>query len=352
MDGRGRLDLRRGVGPSGPGERGRPGNSRKRSGLRRRSRAREEARSGHLSADCRSARPPERGHARGRGLPQRPAGGDRRRPALPGHGQRLHPRRGFRRGRPGRVRARRPWPAADRGPRQPWRGETRRLPHARRPGRLFGGIRVSTEATEQVVRTIAETAIENEKYFGDLDAVVGDGDFGYSLARGFEKLLESWSDLDRSNSGTFLKRTGMVIASRIGGTSGPLWGTAFIRAGAAAGDAEVDGEQAVAMLRAAIDGIKTRGQSDVGDKTLLDALVPMTDRLEAEIGKGASAQEAIRAAAAAARAAADATSGMVAKRGRAAYTGERSRGSVDAGATAVAVIAERISETWKQGAAS
>lgn len=211
---------------------------------------------------------------------------------------------------------------------------------------------MSTEATEQVVRTIAETAIDNEKYFGDLDAVVGDGDFGYSLARGFEKLLEGWDDLDRSSSGTFLKRTGMVIASRIGGTSGPIWGTAFIRAGTAAGDAEVDGERVVAMLRAAIDGIKARGQSDVGDKTLLDALVPMTDRLEAELGLGASTEEAIRAAAAAARAAADATSGMVAKRGRAAYTGERSRGSVDAGATAVAVIAERISETWKQGAAS
>jgi len=211
---------------------------------------------------------------------------------------------------------------------------------------------VSIEATEQVVRTIAETAIENEKYFGDLDSVVGDGDFGYSLARGFEKLLESWADLDRSNSGTFLKRTGMVIASRIGGTSGPIWGTAFIRAGAAAGDAEVDGDLVVAMLRAAIDGIKTRGQSDVGDKTLLDTLVPMTDRLAAELGNGASPEEAIRAAAATARETADATSGMVAKRGRAAYTGERSRGSVDAGATAVAVIAERISETWKQGAAS
>lgn len=211
---------------------------------------------------------------------------------------------------------------------------------------------MSTEPTERVVRTIAETAIENERYFGDLDAVVGDGDFGYSLARGFEKLLESWDDLDRSSSGTFLKRTGMVIASRIGGTSGPIWGTAFIRAGAAAGDAEVGGAQVVAMLRAAIDGIKARGQSDIGDKTLLDALVPMTDRLEAEIGRGAGAQEAIRAAAAAAREAADATSGMVAKRGRAAYTGERSRGSVDAGATAVAVIAERISETWKQGAAA
>jgi phosphoenolpyruvate---glycerone phosphotransferase subunit DhaL len=206
--------------------------------------------------------------------------------------------------------------------------------------------------TDHVVRTIAETAIENEKYFGDLDSVVGDGDFGYSLARGFEKLLEGWDDLDRSSAGAFLKRTGMVIASRIGGTSGPIWGTAFIRAGTAAGDAEVTGDLVVAMLRASAEGIKARGQSDVGDKTLLDALVPMTDRLEAELAAGASGQEAIRAAAATAREAADATSGMVAKRGRASYTGERSRGSVDAGAMAVAVIAERISETWKQGASS
>ncbi|MEU4236146.1 dihydroxyacetone kinase subunit DhaL [Actinoplanes sp. NPDC026619] len=207
---------------------------------------------------------------------------------------------------------------------------------------------MSITTTEYVVRTIAETAIENEKYFGDLDSVVGDGDFGYSLARGFEKLLEGWDDLDRTDEGVFLKRTGMVIASRIGGTSGPLWGTAFMRAGAASSH----GDGVVAMLRAAIEGIKARGQAEVGDKTLLDALVPFTDRLSQALDEGAPAEEAIRAAAATAREAADATSGMVAKRGRAAYTGERSRGSVDAGATALAVIAERISETWKQGATS
>jgi len=199
--------------------------------------------------------------------------------------------------------------------------------------------------TEFVVRVIAETAIENEKYFGDLDSVVGDGDFGYSLARGFEKLLEGWDDLDRTNPGTFLRKCGIVITSRIGGTSGPIWGTGFLRAGAAAGDAtELTAEQVVAMLRAAIEGIKARGQSDVGDKTLLDTLVPMTDAL---------ASGGLPAAAVAAREAADATVDMVAKRGRAAYTGERSRGSVDAGAMAVAVLVERISETWpKQGDAS
>ena len=212
----------------------------------------------------------------------------------------------------------------------------------------------SLPTVEKVVRTIAETAVENEKYFGDLDAVVGDGDLGYSLARGFEKVLEGWDGIDRSDAGTFLKRSGMLIASRIGGTSGPLWGTAFLRAGAAAGSAEdLTGEQVVAMVRAAVEGIKARGQSDVGDKTLLDVLVPMADCLEREFAAGADGEQALRAAATVSREAAEATKEMVAKRGRASYTGERSRGSVDAGATAVAVIVERISESWqKRGATS
>jgi phosphoenolpyruvate---glycerone phosphotransferase subunit DhaL len=205
------------------------------------------------------------------------------------------------------------------------------------------------EQAELVVRTIAETAVENEKYFGDLDAVVGDGDFGYSLARGFEKLLEGWDALDRTDVGTFLKKSGMTITSRIGGTSGPIWGTAFLRAGIAAGDsAEISGEQAVAMLRASIDGIKARGQSDVGDKTLLDALVPMADTLEQQLKQGRSVADALTATAAATREAAEATKDMVARRGRAAYTGERSKGSVDAGAMAVAVIVERISQVWSR----
>jgi len=212
------------------------------------------------------------------------------------------------------------------------------------------------QQVELVVRTIGETAIENEKYFGDLDSVVGDGDFGYSLARGFERLLEGWDDLDRTDIGTFLKRSGMIISSRIGGTSGPIWGTAFIRAGMTAGATDrLSSEQVISMLRAASEGIKARGQSDLGDKTLLDTLVPVTDRLESELQSGADGDEALKAAAVTARETAEATKEMVAKRGRAAYTGERSRGSVDAGAMAVAVITERISEVWSgasQGGAS
>jgi dihydroxyacetone kinase-like protein len=200
---------------------------------------------------------------------------------------------------------------------------------------------------EYAVRTIAQTAVDNEKEFGDLDAVVGDGDFGYSLARGFEIVLAEWDTLDRSDPGVFLQKVALIISKRVGGTSGPLWGTAFLRASTAVkGRTEITGADVVAMLRAAAEGIKKRGNSDVGDKTLLDALVPMTDAIEQELTKTTSAAEIAKVAAAAARHAADATTSMQAMRGRASYTGERSIGSPDAGAVGVAVMAERVSADW------
>jgi dihydroxyacetone kinase phosphoprotein-dependent L subunit len=209
----------------------------------------------------------------------------------------------------------------------------------------------SLPVVEFVVRTIALTAVENEQRFCELDAVVGDGDFGYSLARGFEKVLESFDSLDRSNVGIFLKRVGMVLVSRAGGTSGPLWGTAFMRAGTAAGDRlELSAEDAIAMLRAAATGIIERGGAQLGDKTLLDALIPLIDCLEQNlIGSGAvgCGEGIARAAAAAERAAAD-TARLIAKRGRAAYTGERSIGSPDAGAVAVAVMAKHMCDAWQK----
>jgi dihydroxyacetone kinase-like protein len=200
---------------------------------------------------------------------------------------------------------------------------------------------------EQIVQTIAQTALENEKYFCELDAVVGDGDFGYSLARGFGKLTDDWDQLDYADPGTLLKRTAMVLSSRIGGASGPIWGTAFLRAGATLGDTpSPSGQDVVAALRASIEGIKQRGNSDVGDKTLLDALVPAVDTLEAQLNAGRPAAEALHAASVTAREAAEATKPMLAQRGRAAYAGERSRDSVDAGAVAVAVMFEAVSRAW------
>ncbi|MDD1475445.1 dihydroxyacetone kinase subunit DhaL [Arthrobacter sp. H16F315] len=202
---------------------------------------------------------------------------------------------------------------------------------------------------EYVVHSLAQTAVDKEKEFGDLDAVVGDGDLGYSLARGFEKVLHDWDSFKRDDVATFLQQIALAISSRIGGTSGPLWGTAFLRASAAAKTVDtIDGAAAVAMLRAAAEGIMARGGASLGDKTLLDALVPATDELERQLAAGAGAAECRAAFAKTVRECADATSTLEARRGRASYSGERSIGSPDAGAVAIAIIIERITEDWDQ----
>ena len=204
---------------------------------------------------------------------------------------------------------------------------------------------------ELILHTMATTAVENEKAWSDLDAVVGDGDFGYSLARGFEKVLEGWDDFDRSDPGTFVKKVAIVITSRVGGTSGPIWGTAMLRAGASIGDrTELTATDVITALEAAVEGIKQRGGADLGEKTLLDSFVPGIDQLKVSLAKAdgsrTSVAEAIGEAAVAAREAAEATRGLIAQRGRAAYSGERSIGSLDAGAVAVAVMFEQLAEAW------
>ena len=211
----------------------------------------------------------------------------------------------------------------------------------------------SLPAVELAIKTMAETVVANETYFSQLDAVVADGDFGYSLASGFSAVLADFDQFDRSSIGTFIKKIALVISSKVGGASGPLWGTAFLRAAAAAGDKQTLAPgDVVAMLRAAASGIQQRGGAAPGDKTLLDALIPATDALEAALAQpGATGDHgvgALQRAAQEARRAAEATAGMIAKKGRAAYTGERSIGSVDAGAVAVAVIAESISAAWRE----
>lgn len=200
---------------------------------------------------------------------------------------------------------------------------------------------------ELVVRVIAQTAVDNETYFCELDAVVGDGDFGYSLARGFEVVLGDWDQMEYTDVGGLLKKTAIVLSKRIGGTSGPIWGTGFLRAGGALSNMpEPDGEAIIAALRAAVEGIKQRGTCELGHKTLLDALVPAIDELDGALPQGSGA--ALERAAIKARASAEATKGMLAQRGRASYTGERSRDSVDAGAIGIAVMFEAVSKAWRE----
>jgi dihydroxyacetone kinase-like protein len=202
---------------------------------------------------------------------------------------------------------------------------------------------------EFVVRVIADTVLENEQYFSELDGVVGDGDFGYSIARGFEKVLQEWDNMDHSLPGNFLKKVSSAIVGAVGGVSGTIWGTAFLRAGMTLGTkTEITRPDVIAMFRSAIEGMKKRGNSDLGDKTLLDALIPAVDALEKGFNEGKETTVALDEAAAVARASAEATRPMIAKRGRAAYTGERSIGTLDAGAVAMAVLFEAVSKAWKE----
>jgi dihydroxyacetone kinase/dihydroxyacetone kinase-like protein len=204
---------------------------------------------------------------------------------------------------------------------------------------------------EFVVKVIADTVLENEAYFSELDGVVGDGDFGYSLARGFEKVLSEWDNLDHSLPGNFLKKVSQTIVSAVGGVSGTIWGTGFLRAGMALGTKTTDQitrDDVIAVFRAVIEGIKKRGNCDLGDKTYLEALVPATNSLEESFAAGVDTQTALETAARVARECAEATRELIAKRGRAAYTGERSIGTLDAGSVAVAVIFEAVSQAWKE----
>ena len=204
-----------------------------------------------------------------------------------------------------------------------------------------------------VLKTMAQTIVDNADYFAQLDSVAGDGDFGYSLRNGFEVVVADYDTFDRSTIGALLKKIGFVMSGKVGGVSGPIWGTAFLRAAAAAGDrTELAPEDVIATLRASIAGIMQRGEASLGDKTLLDALVPAVDSLEASFADPATAADhgvaAIQRAADVATKAAEDTKPMLAMRGRAAYTGERSRGSVDAGATAIGVILQEISAAWRE----
>ena len=201
-----------------------------------------------------------------------------------------------------------------------------------------------------VMKTMATTIVDNAEYFAQLDSIVGDGDFGFSLRNGFEVVASDYDTFDRSSVGSTLKKIGLTISGKVGGVSGPIWGTAFLRAAAIAGDkTELSTDDVIAMLRSSVEGIKQRGQSDVGEKTLLDALVPAIDSLEESFSQPIDDHgvAAIQEAADVAVKAAEDTKGMLAMRGRAAYTGERSRDSVDAGATAIGVILQAISAAWR-----
>ena len=144
---------------------------------------------------------------------------------------------------------------------------------------------INQSDVENAVLTMARVAFDNEKYFGDLDGEMGDADFGKSLATGFRAIQAEFDKIDHSDIGTVLLKCGMIFAANVGGCSGPIWGTAFMRAGMTAkGKTTLTLADLVAMGRNAVQGMMARGSASQGDKTLLDAVIPAIDKIE-EVAK-------------------------------------------------------------------
>jgi dihydroxyacetone kinase phosphoprotein-dependent L subunit len=193
---------------------------------------------------------------------------------------------------------------------------------------------------ETAIKSVTTTALKNERYFSELDSFAGDADFGVSLATGFRVVEKDWSELDRSSIGNFLLRISMIMSSNVGGCSGPIWGTAFMRAGALCKErtsitlADLD-----KMLTASIEGIQKRGGAQLGDKTLLDALIPIRDTVREHAAQpDADPRKVLEAATRVAADAIERTKDWVAKRGRQQFTGDRSKGTPDPGIVAIATM--------------
>jgi dihydroxyacetone kinase phosphoprotein-dependent L subunit len=193
---------------------------------------------------------------------------------------------------------------------------------------------------ETAIQSVTATALKNEKYFSELDSFAGDADFGVSLASGFRVVEKDWSSIDRSSIGNFLLRISMIMSSNVGGCSGPIWGTGFMRAGALCKErtsitlADLD-----KMLTASIEGIQKRGGAQLGDKTLLDALIPIRDTVREHAAKpDADPRKVLEAATRVAADSIERTKDWVAKRGRQQFTGDRSKGTPDPGIVAIATM--------------
>ena len=186
---------------------------------------------------------------------------------------------------------------------------------------------------------------EHGDYLTELDSAIGDADHGANLIRGMDAVMAA-VEPPPGNAGDLLKKVGMTLVTSVGGASGPLYGTFFLRAATAAGDATVlDGPALLAALRAGLEGIVARGKAEAGDKTMYDALAPAMGAFEEALASGAEPDVAARAAADAAAAGRDATEPMLALKGRASYLGERSVGHLDPGAASSALLVAALADT-------
>ncbi len=205
---------------------------------------------------------------------------------------------------------------------------------------------VTTEDTVRWIQTVAAVLHDNREYLTQLDSPIGDADHGINMDRGFRAVLDKLPTVASTDIGTILKTAGTTLVSTVGGASGPLYGTAFLRMGmSTAGKNELYEADVVAMLEAALEGIKARGKAQPGEKTMVDALTPaLAAAKDAEAAK-LGLSRLLRNASDAAEQGMKSTIPMLATKGRASYLGERSIGHQDPGSTSSWLILKALADT-------
>jgi len=198
---------------------------------------------------------------------------------------------------------------------------------------------VSSASLQEWIRAFARLVAENRDHLTDLDAAIGDGDHGANMDRGMRAAVAALDEAKPETAAALFTKVGMTVVSTVGGASGPLFGTLFLRMGASLGDAvQVTLPEFAAALSAGLDGIVARGKAEAGDKTMYDALDPAVTALDRGVSDGLAKADALKLALVAAESGRDATTPMLARKGRASYLGERSVGHQDPGATSIALL--------------
>jgi dihydroxyacetone kinase-like protein len=202
---------------------------------------------------------------------------------------------------------------------------------------------------DQIVQWLENTAAvlaENKEHLTELDAAIGDADHGINMDRGFKKVMEKLPEAADKDIGDILKASGMALISSVGGAAGPLYGTFFMRSGAAvASKEELNNEDLFQMLKGGVEGVVQRGRPELNDKTMYDSLAPALEALETAIANGDDTVAALRKAVDAAEQGMKDTIPLQARKGRASYLGERSIGHQDPGATSSYLILRVLLET-------
>ena len=205
---------------------------------------------------------------------------------------------------------------------------------------------VSTGQVSDWIRAFAAAVAENREYLTELDSAIGDADHGINMNRGMQAVVGKLDAGEAADAGALLKTVGMTLVSTVGGASGPLYGTLFLQMGtSAAGKTELSGQDWADALAAGVAGVQRRGKAELGDKTMLDALIPAVETLRSALAGGSSLDEALDQSAHTAQEGMTATIPLVAHKGRASYLGERSANHQDPGATSSWLLLRTAAET-------